>query len=121
MISFHAFAGSVLIDGSKRTDGTPRYELFVPPTTQGKHTIGLYGSSFTPRGILPDYDFDVLPDISIEPDSGNKGTEVNINGTGFAADELITINYDDKVIDITSTSDAYGSFIAQGNAVGNFF
>jgi hypothetical protein len=102
--------GSVLIDGSKRTDGTLRYELFVPPATQGKHVIGLYGSSFTPRGILPDYDFDVLPSISIEPDTGNTGTQVNITGTGFAANEFITVSYDDNDTDASSTTDAQGNF-----------
>jgi hypothetical protein len=102
--------GSVLIDGSKRTDGTLRYELFVPPATQGKHVIGLYGSSFTPRGILPDYDFDVSPSISIEPDTGDNGAQVNITGAGFAANEFITVKYDDTDIAASSTTDAQGNF-----------
>jgi hypothetical protein len=100
------------MDGSKRSDGTPRYELFVPPTTQGKHKIGLYGSSFTPRGILPDYYFDVIPAINIEPDAGNTGTNVTVTGTGFGANETISISYDNSKMDDTYGTDNQGNFTA---------
>ena len=50
--------GSVIIDGSSVPpgspihDGTTRAVIYVPPSTQGTHILGVYGSSFTPKGTV---------------------------------------------------------------------
>lgn len=91
-------------------DGSWNVTLKVPPSIRGYHTIGVYGSSFTPKGIVPDTDFEVLPQIQLEPNSGNKGTKVTVKGTGFAQGEKITISFNKTQLDITTVADDTGSF-----------
>jgi hypothetical protein len=111
--------GSLIIDGSKREYGTftsgEEYhdKAFIPKTTQGDHIIGVYGSSFTPRGTLPYYTFTVIPNITVQPSSGHKGTYVTIEGTGFAADENIALKYDNTDAGNSVTADNTGSFSEQ--------
>ena len=108
--------GSLIVDGTKRVYGNftsdDEYHdvVYVPKTTQGTHVIGVYGSSFTPRGTLPDYDFDVIPQITVSPPSGHKGTQVTIGGTGFAANESISLKFDNLDIGEPVTADNTGSF-----------
>jgi len=93
-------------------DGSWNTTLNIPPCTKGHHTIGVYGSSFTPKGIVPDTDFEVIPHIELQPTSGNKGTKVTVNGYGFASDEAITLNFEDNSLNVKTTSDNAGSFSA---------
>ncbi len=110
--------GSLIVDGSKvpynntSHDGATRETVYVPPTTQGKHTIGVYGSSFTPRGIVNDTVFEVIPKINLSTEPSINGTQVNITGTGFASNENITISLDKTTTDVTATTDSTGSFNA---------
>ncbi len=110
--------GSIIVDGSKipyvntSHDGDTRETVYVPPTTQGRHTIGVYGSSFTPRGIFNDTIFEVIPEIKLQVEPTIKGTQVNITGAGFASSEVITISLDKKTTDVTATTDSTGSFNA---------
>jgi hypothetical protein len=111
--------GSLIVDGSKReygafSSGEEYYDsVYVPKTTQGPHTIGVYGSSFTPRGTLPDYTFNVIPQITVQPSSGHKGTYVTIEGTGFAASESINLKYGNIDISGPVNTDNTGSFSIQ--------
>lgn len=91
-------------------DGSWSVTLKVPPSVRGYHTIGVYGSSFTPKGVVPDTTFEVLPQIQLEPSAGNKGTKVTIKGTGFAQDETVTISFNETKLDITTVADGTGSF-----------
>jgi hypothetical protein len=119
--------GSLIVDGTKREYGNftsdDEYHdvVYVPKTTQGKHVIGVYGSSFTPRGTLPYYDFDVIPQITVDPPSGHKGTQVTIDGTGFAANESVSLKFDNTDIGEPVTADNTGSFntiykVSQGSS-----
>lgn len=90
-------------------DGSWDTSITIPPSTAGYHTIGVYGSSFTPKGIVPDTQFTVVPKIELEPNSGAKGDKVTIKGSGFATNEKVTINFDSVAIDIV-TADSLGSF-----------
>jgi len=74
-------------------DGSWDTTITIPPSTAGYHTIGVYGSSFTPKGIVPDIQFKVTPSIELLPTTGNKGDRVTIKGTGFASNEEILINF----------------------------
>jgi hypothetical protein len=94
------------------TDGNWSTKLNIPPCTKGYHTIGVYGSSFTPKGIVPDTDFEVIPHIELQPTSGNKGTKVTVNGSGFASDEAITLNFEGNSLNTKIVADNVGSFSA---------
>jgi hypothetical protein len=91
-------------------DGSWNATLNTPPCTKGYHTIGVYGSSFTPKGIVPDTDFNVLTNIELHPASGNRGAKVIANGTGFANDETITLSFEEMTLDAKATTDNTGSF-----------
>jgi hypothetical protein len=71
----------------------------------------VFGSDFTPKGQIPDMDFNVTSSIQLEPASGNKGTKVTVNGKGFDRDEKITISFDGTVVNGTDIiADEKGSF-----------
>ena len=91
-------------------DGAWNTTLSIPPSTQGHHIIGVYGSSFTPIGIVPDTDFNVAPHIALQPSSGNKRTKVTVNGTGFAKGEAVSLNFGEMALDIKVIADNTGSF-----------
>jgi len=94
------------------TDGILNTTLEIPPSTRGYHTIGVYGSDFTPKGVIPNTDFDVVPHIELQPASGNKGTKVTANGTGFANGETITLSFEGMTLDTKAITDNAGSFSA---------
>ena len=108
--------GTLIVDGTKREYGNftsdDEYHdvVYVPKTTQGKHVVGVYGSSFTPRGTLPYYDFNVVPQLTVNPPTGHKGTHVMLEGTGFAANENITLQYDNTDIGDPVVADDTGTF-----------
>jgi len=93
-------------------DGSWSTTLSIPPATKGSHTIGVYGSSFTPRGIVPDTLFDVAPNLELQPALGNKGTKITANGTGFTKGETITLSFEGMTIDVKAIADNAGSFSA---------
>jgi len=82
----------------------------IPASTQGYHRVGVYGSSFTPKGTVPDSDFEVIPQIELQPTSGNRGTPVTITGTGFAKEAAVTITFDETTLDVGAVADDSGSF-----------
>jgi hypothetical protein len=94
------------------TDGSFSRTLEIPASVQGHHTIVVYGSSFTPIGTVPSIDFEVIPQIELQPASGNKGTEVTVKGTGFAKDEAIAISFDEMTLDTEVVANDTGSFSA---------
>ncbi|MBM4446923.1 MAG: hypothetical protein FJ023_06170 [Chloroflexi bacterium] len=93
-------------------DGSWSTTLSIPPSTKGNHTIGVYGSSFTPRGIVPDTIFDVVPHLELQPASGNKGTKITVSGTGFNNGETITLSFEGMTLDAKAIADNTGSFSA---------
>jgi hypothetical protein len=102
--------GRVITDGTMRPDGQQRPHLIIPETVQGIHEIGIYGSSFTPKGTFPSFDFEVIPSIVVEPSFGKQGTHTFIAGNGFSANDPITIKFDTMIVkDDLVTSDK-GSF-----------
>jgi hypothetical protein len=92
------------------TDGVFDTTLKIPSTTQGHHLVGVFGSDFTPKGLIPNMDFFVVPDIQLQPTSGNKGTKVTVNGTGFIKDETITLSFEGTDLNTNVVSDSKGSF-----------
>jgi hypothetical protein len=110
--------GRVFIDGRRRTTDAglhgndTRESAFVPPAVKGKHVIGVYGSSFTARGRIPDTMFEVTPQIKAQPDTGILGKQVTITGDGFSGNEILSITCDGLTVITKTTSDSTGSFSA---------
>jgi hypothetical protein len=102
----------ILCNMVAEADGSWSTTLNIPPSTEGNHTIVVYGSSFTPIGIVPSIDFNVVPQIEPQPASGNKGTKVTITGTGFSQGEAVTLSFDEMTLDKTAIADNTGSFNA---------
>ena len=92
------------------TNGVFDTTLNIPPATQGLHLVGVFGSDFTPKGIIPDMDFNVVPNIQLQPPSGNKGTRVSVNGTGFIKGEAVTLSFEGTSLNINIVADDKGSF-----------
>jgi hypothetical protein len=86
--------GAVIDDSDSRIgDTTERPYVIVPPSPQGIHKVGIFGSSFTPKGTYADMDFIVVPDIEIEPASGKQGSQATIKGYGFAMNDVVTVRF----------------------------
>jgi hypothetical protein len=93
-----------------RPNGSFSYDIVVPPSVKGRHIIGIYGSSFTPKNIVPDIEFEVTPTITITPSDLYQSKDLTINGTGYNAGELISVTYDNTNTGKSTTTDAKGSF-----------
>lgn len=89
----------------------------IPPSTKGHHRVGVFGSDFTPRGVVRDSYFDVIPKIDLvsqmyfEPVSKKSSIKLTITGTGFAKNESINITFDELEL-AAAVADDSGSFTA---------
>ncbi|MCX5996990.1 MAG: hypothetical protein NTV42_05095 [Chloroflexi bacterium] len=84
--------------------------ITVPPCVKGRHILGIYGSSFTPIGIVPDIEFEVTPSIQLTPSNVMNSRDLKIDGTGYNEGEILAINYDKSNTGVTTTTDAMGNF-----------
>jgi hypothetical protein len=91
-------------------NGTFSWPITVPPSVKGTHTIGIYGSSFTPKHIVPDIQFEVTPSINLSFSSLINSRDVTVSGYGFYAGESISISYDKNNTGATTITDDKGSF-----------
>jgi hypothetical protein len=91
-------------------NGSFSFVITVPPCAKGRHILGIYGSSFTPIGIVPDIEFEVTPIIKLTPSTVMNSRDLRIDGTGFNAGEILAINYDKSNTGVTTTTDAKGNF-----------
>jgi hypothetical protein len=93
-------------------NGSFSFVITAPPSVKGRHILGIYGSSFTPIGIVPDIEFEVTPIIQLTPSNVMNSRDLKIDGTGFNAAEILAINYDKSNTGTTTTTDAKGNFSA---------
>lgn len=103
-----------------RSDDTGCFELEfeVPLSTSGAHTVkasdGLKSASAS---------FTTNSSIRLVPSSGPIGAEVDISGTGFGANKVVTIRFSEKHVR-TGATDANGSFtdsfVVPQNEGGNY-
>ncbi len=91
-------------------NGTFSFDITVPPSVKGRHILGIYGSSFTPIGIVPDIEFEVTPSIQLTPSTVINSRDLKIDGNGFNAGELMAINYDKSNTGTTTNADTKGDF-----------
>ncbi len=89
----------------------------IPRSTKGRHMVGVFGSDFTPRGVVRDSYFEVIPNIDLvsqtyfEPVSKKTSIKLTVTGTGFAKNESINIIFDELEM-TTAVADELGSFTA---------
>jgi hypothetical protein len=99
------------------TVGSLKTTVKIPHSTKGRHNIGVFGSDFTPRGVVRDSYFDVIPKINlvsqiyIEPISKKISTKLTVTGMGFAKNESINISFDESEL-ASAVGDDSGSFNA---------
>jgi hypothetical protein len=95
-----------------RPNGSFSYPIVVPPSVKGRHIIGIYGSSFTPKGIVPDIEFEVVPSIRLTPSDLINSRDLKVDGNGFNANESVAISYDKSNTGVSATTDILGNFSA---------
>jgi hypothetical protein len=81
----------------------------IPASPAGNHTIDAFGAT-TKASSVSDAVFRIGAGISADPASGNVGTKTTISGSGFPANTVLIIKYDDKEIARGLNTDATGSF-----------
>ncbi len=95
-----------------RPNGSFTYPITVPPSTKGRHIIGIYGSSFTPKGIVPDIEFEVTSSIRLTPSDLINSRDLKVDGNGYNANESVAISYDKSNTGVSATTDTLGNFSA---------
>ncbi|MFW6056687.1 MAG: IPT/TIG domain-containing protein [Chloroflexota bacterium] len=91
----------ILFDGEEAksgfqagSDGTFEVDVTVPEAAMGVHDIDAEGDD-TNASDVADKEFEVEPDLQIDPESGNVDTQIEATGTGLPADTSVTVAYDD--------------------------
>lgn len=90
-------------------DGTYSYDLVVPVSEVGEHTIAVEDQQSTNTDAAT---FTVEPKIVLSVEEGPVDTEVTVYGTGFAADAYVDIAYDTSLEVDDFPTDSAGSFTA---------
>jgi hypothetical protein len=83
--------------------------LQVPPCTTGEHAINASGETTKASDII-DATVIISPEIELSPTSGAIDTDITINGTGFSANQIITISYDGAEVSTGTATNAKGEF-----------
>jgi hypothetical protein len=103
-----------------RSDDTGCFEaeLEVPASTYGAHTVEASDGTNSDSASLT-----TLASITLFPSSGPIGAEVNISGTGFGANKVVTVRFAQSHVR-TSATDTNGSFtdyfVVPQNPSGNY-
>ncbi len=84
-------------------------KLDVPPSSKGEHIIDASGE-ITRASDIVDAIVIVSPKVELNPTSGAIGNEITVHGTGFAANQVITISYDGAKVASNAATDAKGIF-----------
>jgi len=85
--------------------------LEVPPCTKGEHTIDASGE-ITKASDIVDATIIISPEMELSPTSGAIGTDITVHGTGFSANQIITISYDGAKVATGTATDTKGDFTA---------
>jgi hypothetical protein len=92
--------------------GSWKTTFALPASAKGSHTVDASGPT-TKAGDVPDITVDIDPTISMTPLSGNVGTSVTVNGTGFGKSEgSIQVIYDGAGVKTGLSADTKGSWSA---------
>jgi hypothetical protein len=99
----------VLSDITADTKGSWSDKLTVPSSSKGEHIIDASGE-ITKASDIQDVVVIVSPEVELNPASGAIGSDITVHGTGFAANQVITISYDGTKIASNAATDAKGVF-----------
>jgi hypothetical protein len=105
------FEGNTVVTGILvNSQGNWSGSFTIPQESSGDYSISAFGS-VTLAIFVPEIDFAVSsPSIVINRTSGSPGTSVTISGSGFAANENITITYDGNPIGGGISANSQGSW-----------
>ena len=104
------FDGSLIASGiTADAKGTWAVQSKVPLTARGKHVVDAMGNT-TRASDVADATLIVSPQMEINPTSGGIGADVVAKGTGFSANQLLTVSYDGAQVLAGQSTDARGSF-----------
>ncbi len=84
-------------------------QFTVPASTKGEHVVGSFGDA-TRADDVSQYIVVITPEAAINPVSGSVGENTLLTGSGFGANQALTITYDSKQVESSATTDGKGSF-----------
>ena len=85
--------------------GSRTLVFYMPEAKEGIHNVYLTTDTYAE---LAKTTFEVFPSVTIDPEEGPVGTEVTVNGYGFAASQDIRVSFQDTVK--TDKADTVGSW-----------
>jgi hypothetical protein len=104
------YDGSLALSGIMAdAKGSWSDRLDVPPSTKGEHIVDASGD-ITKASDIVDAVVIISPKVELNPASGAIGNDVTVHGTGFAANQVITISYDGTKVSSNTATDAKGVF-----------
>jgi hypothetical protein len=71
--------------------------------------VGAFGDA-TRADDVSQYIVVITPEVAINPVSGSVGENTLLTGSGFGANQVLTITYDSKQVESSATTDGKGSF-----------
>ena len=75
------------------SDGAFEVTVQIPAAAMGTHEIDAEGED-TDSSDIENVEFEVEPSLTMEPTSGNVGTEIEVSGHGLPASTSVTVTYD---------------------------
>jgi len=93
-------------------DGTYSYDLTVPPSPVGDHTVKAEDVESTNTATET---FTVEPQIVLSVSEGPVDTELTVTGTGFVANAYVDVTFDTVLVVDDSETDSVGGFTATFN------
>ena len=104
-------AGSVVGTFTTSGAGVRTLTFFMPEATKGMHDVYLTDNAYAEKAKT---EFEVQPSAKIDPEEGPVGTEVTLNGYGFAASQDIRVTLVQGEVDKgqqkTATANTVGSW-----------
>lgn len=97
---------TVIATGTASSEGLiPEFEIPILP--RGNYNVIIRAG--TDMAAFPYPIFTITPQIFISASSGLVGDQINVNGNGFAADQKISIRFDNRNVTVVNT-DSKGTF-----------
>ena len=84
-------------------------QFSVPAATSGEHVVDSFGDA-TKADDVSQYIVVITPEVTINPVSGSVGENTLLAGSGFGANQSLTITYDARKVESAATTDGKGSF-----------
>lgn len=91
-----------IISGDSETDGEGQFAcaITVPDSIAGSHIVTVIDES----GDMPQAEFSVRPEITLDLSQQGVGGTVQVSGTGFAKNEVVVLTFDGRSVSTTPPS-----------------